>query len=465
MGRKSTKVELHGKRYTAFTLKYSEETVNGCIKKAFELFLKFKSITDGDVDKVLKMIPPDRNSLKIAKAKPMVEDELEAYAKWLRKEINPNYRYSSMANNVNPVIWLYKSFDMDINEKRITPLYYDKKVGKRRLRLKGYTLELIEVLYEASLNDGDQRSPLIVLTYTTTGMRRGALPVLQYGHFRWYEEWKQYVITVYGDPESEIDTNDVEYDVPLSPQLSALYKEYFDQRERDGEVLTFTSPAIREEYNKEDKNKWKLRAIKDDQIFAILQRLRVRTGITTYVKGKKTGTVRSEIPAIQGFRYSFTSIAELAEKDGFKAKWNKIFKGHKVDAEGLKTVEGSNYMKRNDIERLEAYKPLIPYFSFGKEGRLQKELIEKEAKLKKTEAENAELLKMKEDIEALKNDHLRNIPEEVERFIKVYLAGKHPEGKPVTDVRKDQIVQDLKLWLNDKPLFRQKLIELLVETS
>ena len=172
----------------------------------------------------------------------------------------------------------------------------------RRTRTKktgAYTDEQIQSLITAA----DPRMRCVVLLLASTGMRIGAVPSLTFANL---EETKSGLnkITIYEGEEEE-------YITFCTPEAKQAVNDYREYRERYGEVITKSSPLIREQFDKRDSLSIKHpRRITEKALIVNLTVLLESVGIRTRValqEGQKPATVRSEVPICNGFRRFFTS--------------------------------------------------------------------------------------------------------------------------------------------------------------
>jgi integrase len=104
-----------------------------------------------------------------------------------------------------------------------------------------YRLEEIKRLLDFS----DLRFKCIILLMASAGLRRGAIPDLNYGNLEKIEKYNLYKIRVYSNDSKR------KYTTYCTPECAKHLDEYFQWRQRLGEVFTAKTPVIRQEFDKE----------------------------------------------------------------------------------------------------------------------------------------------------------------------------------------------------------------------
>jgi site-specific recombinase XerD len=95
------------------------------------------------------------------------------------------------------------------------------------------------------LDKADERERVIILLFSSTGMRQGALPELKIGHFKYTEQYGIYEITVYKGFKEE-------YKTFCSLECASAINSYLDFRKRYGEKITEDSYLIRKQFDRQN---------------------------------------------------------------------------------------------------------------------------------------------------------------------------------------------------------------------
>jgi hypothetical protein len=163
---------------------------------------------------------------------------------------------------------------------------------------------------------------VVILLASGCGLRIGAIPGLSVGSL---EEYKGlYKITVYEN------TND-EYIVFSTSEGKKAIENYLTMR-RDvyGEVITPTSPLIREQFDRRDQFAIAhARRVKEPALAGKITELAEAAGLRTRTQlkeGQQPASIRSSIPKTNGFRRFYCGI--LAATPGLLTERRWLLEGH-----------------------------------------------------------------------------------------------------------------------------------------
>ena len=95
----------------------------------------------------------------------------------------------------------------------------------------------------------DIRVKIIISLMTSSGLRYGAVNILNIGDLEKIEKYNLYKITAYRKSKK------FKYYTFCSPECSTLIDSYLSYRKNQGEILKSNSPLIREQFNTNDKLK------------------------------------------------------------------------------------------------------------------------------------------------------------------------------------------------------------------
>ena len=186
-----------------------------------------------------------------------------------------------------------------------------------------YTIEEIGQV----LNECDLRSKSIILLLCSSGMRMGALHLLQIGHLNHDNAGTK--IIVYSGTKDK-------YFTFCTPECHLTIQNYLNYRKRCGERLDSKSPLIREQFNKDNPFTINTpRFLSERGIERIIDTDLRKSGI------RKIG----EVHVSHGFRKFFFSECE---KSGMKSINVKMLMGHNIGVSG-------HYYRPSELDLLEDY--------------------------------------------------------------------------------------------------------------
>jgi len=211
------------------------------------------------------------------------------------------------------------------------------KVKKDR----AYTHEEISKLLQIA----DLRMKVCILLMCSSGLRLGGIPDLKINHLVESKEKNiPPVLTVYAG------TNE-EYFTFITPECSAVIKEYLDYRARFGEKIVPEAHLIREQFN--DLQGKKPRKITKMAIREIIWHLL-----------KKAGLDNKEVQMTHGFRKFFTT--QLIQSK-VNPEVREMLLGHKI---GL----ASCYYRPTQEEMYSEYEKAIDSLTINEENRLRRKV-------------------------------------------------------------------------------------------
>lgn len=267
-----------------------------------------------------------------------IEDELIDFVICSKEK---GMKRAAIFNYIKPVISCCKINDVAINTTKVRKFMPPNvKVKKSR----EYKPEEIQKL----LDIADERLRAVILTLASTGIRIGALVGLTVGNLeKAGENGELYKVTVYeNEPEEYITFTTSECkEKGIDPYLA--------MRKRYGEVVSDSSPLIREQFDKRDPfSAAHPRHVKVVAIAGKLSALAETAGLRTRLEDTKgkTGN-RKDVPNCNGFRRFFST--ELVNSD-VKTELRWLMEGHNLkgnDSSYVRTVKGellAEYLKAHD---------------------------------------------------------------------------------------------------------------------
>ena len=248
--------------------------------------------------------------------------------KWIDDMKSSGVRGTTIKTRVDVIKLFY-----EMNRIAIAWKIIFKMVPKQvRLKDQGWSREQLQKM----LTTAKIREQALIPLMASTGMRKGAVPPLNFGDFIPRDEWKIFEIIAYRG-ESE------EYHTYCSPEAKAKMEIYWDFRRTHGEKITPDSPAFRLEWDVENGNGVDTpQRITTVTIDAAVKQVVVDAGLRTPVKVKSlahAGRVRHPQKLLHGIRKFFETVLLDA---GFDDNWLDMIEGHKL--KGLR----ENYYRPKD---------------------------------------------------------------------------------------------------------------------
>jgi hypothetical protein len=213
----------------------------------------------------------------------------------------------------------------------------------------------------------------MILLMASSGMRVGALPILNFGDLTPVPEHQIYQIRVYTDSKSS------QCYTFCTPECAKAIDNYLNYRRQSGERITRASPLFRREYNKRSefdaaKN---IRRIKDAAIKRSISKALYDSGLRTPLAIDTTVKLnnRRAIPMDNGFRRFFFTWCRHAGMDKFDIDWCM---GHDigVDESYFKPDPDSGiYLQILEGHHKKAgYLDAIDYLTINEEHRLKRKV-------------------------------------------------------------------------------------------
>lgn len=259
---------------------------------------------------------------------------------------NGGMLHGQLHNFVSSVIRFYLINDIFLNSQKIHRFMPEPvKAAKDR----AYSQEEIQKMLELS----DERTKVIILLFTSSGIRLGAVPKLVYSDLEEREDI--YKITVYANTKAE-------YYTYCTPECKQALDSYFAIRKRHGEKFTGKTPVIREQYNKRIGLMAYPRFISKELTRRLMLTVMETAGLRTAIHSTKKA--KHDVMAVHGFRKFFNT--QLV-----KSKINPLIKemlmGHKV---GLEV----SYYRPEEEDVYQEYCKAIDLLTINPENRLRKQV-------------------------------------------------------------------------------------------
>jgi hypothetical protein len=292
-------------------------------EKYHEMFAWFVEYTGDKKEKDLLSISDEK-----------VEDKIISYIRHLKDDgIKP----TTIRTRLAPLILYY-----EMNRKRLAWKMIKRTIpkGNGKAKDRGYTRAEIQKMMSAA----NPREQALVSLFASTGMRRGAPPLLRMRHLIPLKYGIYEIIVYEGEAE--------EYHTYTTPEARSEIEAYLAFREQYGEKLTLESFVFRKDWNLRNRKAAENPIpITEKTITTALSELAKKSGVRVKQHighrrdsnavdvGKKAGRVRHAQKIVHGLRKYFeTALLDV----GFSENWLDMIEGHKL--KGLR----DNYYRPKD---------------------------------------------------------------------------------------------------------------------
>ena len=290
-----------------------------------------------------------------------IQRKVEDYVIHLKTKVSPN----SFSSQLAPVILFYKLNDVNLNEVRLKKMYPEKV---KRGGYGAYSKENIQTMLDSTTS---KRTKTIILFFSSTGCRVGALVELKMKHI---EKMPNGCKSVLFYPDSV-----EEYIGFLTPEASNALDSYIDERIQDNERITPDSPVIREHYILGSL------PAKSPSRQLLTETIKV---VTKNIKRQKTNTGRYNIPIVHGLRKYFNLTLKM-RKDANLSFCEKLM-GHST------TIPLDNYYLPAQKQTLfEEFLNAVPELTISDTERQKIEIEQQKKKITKLEAKEQEIENLK----------------------------------------------------------------------
>ena len=316
-------------------------------RKNFSWFLKTTRTTEQDL---ITQSPRTTESLIINHIKHLTEQGLT---------------YGSIKTHCFSIFHFFEMNDINLNKRKVMR-FLPPNEGYREDR--AYTHEEIGQI----LNACDERSRVIVLLMASTGMRIGAIPVLQIGDLASIDKYNLYKITVYASSPKD------RYYTFCTPECRKAIDSYLAYRERFGERIKPSSPLLREQFDIRDPfHATKPKPITEDSCFWTIKQLLKRAGKVNNVK--------------QSHGYRKFAITQI-----IKAKADYSTREYLVGHRGTTGLD-IHYDRTSEEDRLTEYLKAVDLLTINPENRLRLQIHQMESE------HSAEWKQLKEQMNELRD--------------------------------------------------------------
>jgi len=319
-----------------------------------------------------------------------IQDMLIDYIMELRgRKLSHNY----IKSRISPVITFLEINDIFVNKKKIARFYGEQK---KTVKDYAYTHEDIQKMLSMS----SLRQKVIILLYSSTGIRKSAILDLKLKHLQKLEDLELYKVTVYENTKEE-------YNTFCTPECTKTIDHYIEYRKLAGETMTKESFLIRNNFDFNNK-----RQVKDPQpinyssLVVQFRKLLINCGLR--VSGAEQFK-RHEKALFHAFRKYFATT--LANSD-VNQLIKELLMGHSVGLD-------NSYYRPNDDKMLSEYQKAIDMLTIDSSQRLERKMH-----LLQQEKNQIEMIELKHSSEMKKMD------EKIEKLMIMYQNPKLGRIKP-----------------------------------
>src|SRR5437867_3775744 len=302
-----------------------------------------------------------------------IQDTLTKYVIFMRDK---KLSYSSIKGRMSPIITFLELNDILVNKKKIKRFYGEEK---KSVRDEAYSRENIEKM----LSQAKLRVKVMILVYSSTGIRRDAILDLKLKHLKKIPEYGLYKVTVYENSKEE-------YTTFTTPEASNMIDQYLKHRQRSGELINKESYLIRNDYDYCQKHMSKNpKAVTSRNLSTLFRQLVIKTGLRAENQPKHE---RHEIALFHGLR-KFTTNQLIESGVNTESRW--LLEGHAL------LGNDSAYVRISEKQLLQAYLKAVPALTNSNEERLKVKLEAIQVDQNQYESLKAEFEKFKEALEAM----------------------------------------------------------------
>jgi integrase len=242
------------------------------------------------------------------------------------------------------IFHFFEMNDINLNKRKVMR-FLPPDEGPREDR--AYThAEIADILEKT-----DERSRVIMLLMVSTGMRIGAIHVLQITDLVKVDAYGLYKIKVYANSPRD------RYYTFCTPECAQAIDSYLQYRQRFGEVIKPSAPLIREQFNTRLRDPFRIanpRRLSEDTIASDVKQVLKRSGKVANVKQS------------HGMRKFAVSMMIKAKVDFDAAEY---MVGHKT-SRGIRV----HYDRTTEEDRLQEYLKAVDLLTINPENRLNRKI-------------------------------------------------------------------------------------------
>jgi integrase len=279
-----------------------------------------------------------------------------------------NLSHNYIKARLSPVVTFLEMNDIFVNKKKIARFYGEQK---KTVKDYAYTHEDIQTM----LSMASLRQKVIILIYSSTGIRKSAILDLKLKHLQKIKEFNLYKLTVYENSKEE-------YYTFCTPECAKTIDQYIEYRKQAGETISKESFLIRNNFDFNNKQQVKHpQPINYSSLVVQFRKLLINCGLR--VSGAEQFK-RHEKALFHAFRkYFATTLANCDVNQLIK----ELLMGHSVGLD-------NSYFRPNEEKMLLEYIKAVNELTINEEFRLKQQVKELEAK-----QDEITLMKLKHETE------------------------------------------------------------------
>jgi integrase len=280
---------------------------------------------------------------------------------------------SSIKGRIAPISSFLQLNNIVLNIKRMSKFYPEAKKTVSDL---AYTTDDLK----AMLKIAKPRMRLMVLLYSSTGIRKSALLGLKLRHIKKIPQFNLYRFTIYENSKES-------YYCYCTPECATALDEYLENRRQAGETITRESYLVRNDFSKSNEESIKNpKPLTEKNINTVVRQLLIRANLRNEHEEQYT---RRDKSMFHAYRKHFATTLANA---GVNHLVKELLMGHSIGLD-------NSYYRPNENTMLVEYAKAIRDLTISDEERLKVEL-EENIQIQKTQYESlkAEFDKLREEL-------------------------------------------------------------------
>ncbi len=311
------------------------------------------------LDKFLEWCHKDHESFLMVPVSNL-ENLLQDYCIFQRKRVDSNeISPNSIPTYFNPIFRFLKVNRVKIDKESIIQLFPDKK------KLGGYDAVTTEQLVKLLNATDTKRDKAIIHFFSATGARPEAVCELQLKHLTEYQDGFFKVVLYSDDFKHEMITF-------LNPESAKALKEYFEERESNGERLTAESWVF------VVTNPRSLNPSSNSMSYNVLENMMLRVWSRSGIKRIKIGN-RYNLDSTTSIRKRFDTILEM------NPEVSVGIIQYLMDHTGY--LSGTHYRRPTEDHIFKAYRIVSAELMISNELRIELQLKQKEDEMNDKDSE------------------------------------------------------------------------------
>ncbi len=273
-----------------------------------------------------------------------IQNLIIKYIVWMKEK---GLSKSSQVGRIAPISTFVQSNDIILNVKKISKFYEEQESNTEED--KAYSRDDLK----AMLSIAKPRTRVMILIYSSTGIRKSALFELKLKHIEKIEEYGLYKFTIY--PYSK----DSRYVTFCTPECAKEIDSYLQYRKDAGEILTKESPLVRNDFSKFNEESINgVQRLRENNVNTVIRQLLIKANLRNQHENQYQ---RRDKAMFHAFRKFFnttlvnTNVSHLVKE---------LLMGHSVGLD-------DSYYRPNEQTMLAEYAKAINNLTISNEERLK----------------------------------------------------------------------------------------------